>query len=141
MHKDDHWAFTIKRIHETVRKHTNSRLSRYNLTVSQIRVLMNLYDTPTKQMSMKELEKAIDVAQSTTVGTVARLEQKGFVERFGSAEDKRVKYVRITSKGIEYCAESEQCMYESENMLLEKLTEEERSVFCQLLEKINRAIE
>ena len=54
LHKDDHWAFTIKRIHETVRKHTNSRLSRYNLTVSQIRVLMNLYDTPTKQMSMKE---------------------------------------------------------------------------------------
>lgn len=140
MHNDDHWAFSIKKIYETIRKYTNSRLSSYNLTVAQIAALMNLYDRPDKQMTMKELEKALCIAQSTVVGIITRLEQKGFVERFGDPEDKRVKCVRITSVGMEYCCKSEQCMYEGERMILSKLTEEERQTFCHLLEKIDNNI-
>lgn len=140
LHKEDHWAFHIKRIDQTIRKHTNNRLSRYNLTVAQIVALMNLYDRPDKQMTMKEMEKALEVAQSTTAGIIARLEQKGFVERFIAADDKRVKYVRITSTGMKYCLESEESMYEGEDMLLSGLSPEEQKLFCELLEKVSSSI-
>lgn len=140
MHKEDHWAFFIKKIYETLKKYTNSRLSKYNLTVAQSVALMNLYDRPDKQMTMKEMEKVLDIAQSTTVGIIVRLEQKGFVERFGSSDDKRIKYVRITSEGMEYCGKSERYMYEGENLLLSALTEEEKLLFLQLLEKVSNSI-
>lgn len=48
---------------------------------------------------MKELERYFGVAQSTIAGVVSRLEQKGFVEAFGDAADKRIKVVHITPAG------------------------------------------
>lgn len=140
MHKDDHWAFFIKKINETIRKYTNSRLNRYNLTIVQIAALMNLYDRPDKQMTMKEMEKALELAQSTTAGIIVRLEQKGFVERFGSIDDKRIKNVRITATGMEYCTKSEQYMYEVEDLLLSSLTKDEQVVFYKLLKKMSNNI-
>lgn len=140
MHNENHWAFHVKRIYETIKKYTNSRLSSYNLTVAQTVALMNLYDKPDKQMTMKEMEKVLDVAQSTTVGIIARLEQKGFVERFEASYDKRIKFVRITPLGMKYCNKSEDYLYEGEEVLLAGLTEEEKVLLNQLLEKVSNNI-
>ena len=140
MHNENHWAFHVKRIYETIKKYTNSRLSSYNLTVAQTVTLMNLYDKPDKQMTMKEMEKVLDVAQSTTVGIIARLEQKGFVERFEASYDKRIKFVRITPLGMKYCNKSEDYLYEGEEVLLAGLTEEEKVLLNQLLEKVSNNI-
>lgn len=136
MNREEHWAFHIKKIFEILKKHSNTELSRYNLTVAQVIALMELYDSPGQQMTMKEMEKVLEVAQSTTVGLVSRLEKKGFVETFGDPDDRRIKHVRITSVGMEYCNKSEQYMYEGERLVLSPLNEEEQIVFCQLLEKI-----
>ena len=48
---------------------------------------------------MKELEHYFQIAQSTVVGIVSRLEKKELVEAFGDSSDKRIKVVHITPSG------------------------------------------
>ena len=55
-----------------------------DLTMAQLGALLVLNQLPDRQLSYKELEKKLHVAQSTTTGILLRLVQKGFVECFGS---------------------------------------------------------
>ena len=99
----------------------------------QISVLMELQKAERKQRSMKELERKFCVAQSTVAGIISRLEQKGFVDAFGDASDKRIKVVHITSAGEACCREAAGYMAEAEQMLLHGFSEDEKALFNQLL--------
>ena len=107
-----------------------------NITMAQCVALVVLHGAPEQQMSLKELERQLHVAQSTAAGVVARLEQKELVESFGSPEDRRIKIVRLTPAGVERCRMAEQNMQEAEENLLSGLTETERSIFLSLLKKV-----
>ena len=87
-------------------------------------------------MSLKELEKILHVAQSTTARIVAKMESKGLIDRFGDASDKRIKYIRLTQYGEQYSSKAKQKLEEEEERLLSSLTETEKMVFVSLLQKI-----
>ena len=87
-------------------------------------------------MSMKALERYFGVAQSTVAGIVSRLEQKGLVEAFGDAADKRIKLVHITPAGEQCCAEASCRMDEAEEKLLQGFSAEERKSLNLLLTKV-----
>ncbi|MGN1059596.1 MAG: MarR family winged helix-turn-helix transcriptional regulator, partial [Clostridia bacterium] len=89
----------IKQIHGELEKNANNAMRPLGLTMAQLGALLALNRAEEGQLSLKELEQYLHVAQSTAAGIVARLEQKGFVEGFGSASDRRVKLVRITPAG------------------------------------------
>lgn len=99
----------------------------------QISVLMELQKAEQKQRSMKELERKFCVAQSTVAGIISRLEQKRFVEAVGDASDKRIKLVHITPAGEACCREAVGYMEEADNILLHGFSEDEKSLFNQLL--------
>ena len=128
----------IKQIHDELEKQANNALSSQNLTLTQMRVLMELEATPEQQLSLKELESLLHVAQSTAAGIVVRLGQKGYVESFVDADDRRVKRVAITISGIECCKNAQSHIKNMEELLLSKLTETEKKQFCNLLQKICR---
>lgn len=92
-------------------------------------------------MPLKELEKALHVAQSTAAGIVSRLEQKGLVESFGDAEDRRVKVVRLSEAGAGCCRTADARMAEAERQLLSSLTEAERDIFILLLRKVRDSLQ
>lgn len=126
----------IKQIHNELEKKTNYMLRIQNLTAAQADALIILSQNPEKQMSLKELERALHVAQSTAAGIVNRLEQRGYIGGFGDNADKRIKMLRITEKGEGCCYNAGRSMAKAEEQLLEKLTETEREIFCSLLRKI-----
>ena len=123
----------IKLLHDRLEKQANNTLRAQDLTMMQISVLMELQKTEQKQLSMKELERKFCIAQSTVAGIISRLEQKGFVEAFGDAADKRVKLVHITPAGEACCREAAGYMAEAEQMLLHGFSEDEKAMFNQLL--------
>ena len=123
----------IKLLHDRLEKQANNTLRAQDLTMMQISVLMELQKTEQKQLSMKELERKFCVAQSTVVGIISRLEQKGFVEAFGDAADKRVKLVHITPAGEACCLEAAGYMEQAEQTLLQGFSEEEKKMFNLLL--------
>lgn len=123
----------IKLLHDRLEKQANNTLRGKDLTMMQISVLMELQKAERKQLSMKELERKFCVAQSTVAGIISRLEQKGFVDAFGDASDKRIKVVHITSAGEACCREATGFMAAAEQMLLHGFSEDEKAMFNQLL--------
>ena len=101
----------IKQIHDGLEKQANNSLRAQDLTMSH-------------------------VAQSTAAGIVARLEQKGFVEGFGDASDRRIKMLRITPAGEACCRLADRRMAAFEEALLTGLTEAERDTFFSLLKRV-----
>lgn len=126
----------IKQINSELEKNANNALRSDNLTLSQIAVLSELDQVPEKQLSMKQMEKKVHVAQSTLAGVVKRLEKKGFVVGAESESDRRVKVIRITPAGEQCCRRAEKTAALHEQQLLSALTEEEKGTFLNLLQKI-----
>lgn len=123
----------IKLLHDRLEKQANNTLRAQDLTMMQVSVLMELQKTDQKQLSMKELERKFCIAQSTVAGIISRLEQKGFVEAFGDAADKRVKLVHITPAGEACCRDAAGYMEQADQTLLKGFSKEEKETFNRLL--------
>lgn len=130
----------LKQIHDGLEKKANNDLRTHDLTVAQIAVLMILDGAENGTLALKEIEKSLHVAQSTSAGIVARLEQKGFAESFGDAGDKRIKLVRITGQGRQCCGEAKDNMDRVDDVLLAGLSEEEKAIFRMLLVRVSRNV-
>ena len=126
----------MKQINDELRKNANNALRPQDLTIVQLDTLLELERAPEGQRSLKELEQILHVAQSTAAGIIARLEQKGLVEGFGDAEDRRIKRVRITPAGLECIRTALHFRAEADEKLLSGLTETERDIFYTLLKKV-----
>lgn len=137
---DNSCSMLIKQIHLILEKQGNNVLRSQDLTLSQMEALWFISNAAGKQMPLKELEKRLNVAQSTTVGIVSRLEQKGLVESLGDKSDKRVKIVEITALGEQVCKKAKQSMEQTEASLLAGLTEIERELFKSLLQKVKNSL-
>lgn len=126
----------IKQINDALERRANNELRSDGLTLVQAGALFALSKLPGQEASMKDLEKILHVAQSTTAGIIARLEQKGLVESFGDMQDKRIKMVRITVCGLDCCKKGYEHMADTERNLLSGLTELEANMFKELLQKV-----
>lgn len=141
MSEDTSCGMYIKQINSALEKKANNTLRKQDLTFAQVSALLAIRDFPKQEISLKELEKLLHVAQSTTAGIISRLEQKGLVTGFGDSSDKRIKLVQMTPLGEKYCREAEQNMKEAEESLLSGLTETERIVFNSLLQKVRDTLQ
>lgn len=130
----------IKQINDELRKNANNALRDQDMTLAQLEALNQLDQAPGGQYSLKELEQILHIAQSTAAGIISRLEQKGFVEGFGDAEDRRIKLVQITPAGTECVRLSMHYRVEAEERLLSGLTEAERDIFYVLLKKVRDSL-
>lgn len=130
----------IKQINDELRKNANNALRPQGMTMAQLDALVELDRAPDRQRSLKELEQLLHVAQSTAAGIIARLEQKGLVEGFGDAEDRRIKLVRLTPAGSECVRAALHHRAEAEENLLSGLTETERDIFYSLLKKVRASL-
>lgn len=126
----------IKQLHDCLEKDTNNKLRDQDLTMAQGGALIELHNVEEKQLTLKELERRMHVAQSTAAGIVVRLEQKGLVESFGDPADRRIKMVRMTPKGEACCREADKNMEQTEHRLLQPLTKEEQKTLLDLLGKV-----
>ena len=129
----DTCGMLIKKIHDAVGKHINNSLRENDLTHTQVRVLMELGDDRADAMSMKELERRFNVAQSTIVGVVRRLEAKKLVRGFTAPGDNRVKLVSLTPEGEDFRKKNMREIEEMEERLLSRLTEEDKQAFLRML--------
>ncbi len=129
-------SILLKQLHDVQEKNINNTLRNLDLTFSQINVLRALVHSADKQMSLKELEKILHVAQSTTARIVTKMESKGLIDSFSDVSDKRIKYIRLTQYGEQYSSNAKQKLEEEETRLLSSLTETEKMVFVSLLQKI-----
>jgi DNA-binding MarR family transcriptional regulator len=140
MMQRDTCGMLIKQIHDAVGKQANNELREKDLTLSQVRILMELGDDGGGAKSLKELERRFHVSQPTIVGIVRRLEEKGLVQGFTDPEDNRVKLVNLSLDGEKF-RETNMCAIEvMEKRLLSRLTETEQRDFLRMLRTVYDSI-
>lgn len=140
MKQENLCSLLIKQIGDTLKKNANNEMKLKDLTFAQVAVLLALCEAHEKQLSLKELEKKLNVAQSTTARIVTKLENKGFVNSLGDSSDKRIKYICITPLGEECCSDAKQIIEENERSLLAALSETEKTTFFNLLKKVKNSL-
>ena len=140
MKSENSCGLLLRQINNSLEKRANNDLRARDLTLAQVSALLSIQKTKEKQVTFKELEKILHLAQSTTAGIISRLEQKKLVEIHGDVSDKRIKYVCITPVGEQCCEEAEESMEKTEEILLSPLTDEEKSLFYNLLQKVNEVM-
>ena len=129
-----------KKIHDAMEREANNALRSNNLTSTQMLTLLLVRRAGQDQLPLKELERALSVAQSTSAGIVSRLEAKGLLTAFSDPADRRVKLVRITPQGEAVCQQARRHIEDAEQKLLSGLTDTERDILCTLLQKVAQAI-
>ena len=128
----------IKQISDAMETHINSALRDYDLTQSQLMLMLTVWNTAERKLTFKELERKLQVAQPTVVGIISRLESKGLVETMGDASDKRIKLVTLTESGIAKCQFFHDFIEESEDKFFEGISDDERQILRTLLIKIRK---
>lgn len=125
----------LRETENEIEKQLNNALKNLDLTMSQAAVLATLLECPEEQMTMKELEKSIQLSQSVTAGIVLRMEQKGYLESFGDLHDKRIKIIKISEQGKIMCDSARKILSDFEKRLLSDFTKAESDMFLNLLDK------
>ncbi len=106
---------TIGDVSRAWRHEMNQRLKPFGLNASMRQVLVQLHRYPNGLMQ-RDLARKLGIEGPTLVRLLDQLEQKEWIQRIPSPEDKRRKYCILTSKATEQME------------IIEKLSQELRSV-------------
>jgi DNA-binding MarR family transcriptional regulator len=88
-------------------------------------------------LNQSRLAKAVFLDRSSLVPILEALTKEGIIERSGSKTDKRIRRVFITEKGRALLEELRVLVDEHESDLAEPLSEAERGMLSELLQKIS----
>lgn len=91
--------------------------------------------------SQNSLGRTMRLDHSTVAKSVQRMEESGLVTRSRSKEDGRVTIVSLTQAGRELEAAVVDVWSRLENITVEGLTEQEKTLFVELLQKIASTID
>ena len=119
----------IKQISDHISKTANNALRADNLTLSQLRCLEYIYESPKDKMPLKEIESHFHISQPTLAGIVARLTQKGLLNTEISESNARAKTASLTPQGNDLFHTFDERREMMENRLLASLSEEEKVDF------------
>jgi DNA-binding MarR family transcriptional regulator len=109
-----------------------------DLTLQQFSVLRVL--ARVGPMPMGRLSEELRVSPPNITGVVDRLERKELVTRTSSARDRRMKEIKLTSRGTEVYEKVRRGYSEDLQGSLDSLTAEEQEILAQLLRKLTREI-
>ncbi|MBR2551779.1 MAG: MarR family transcriptional regulator, partial [Erysipelotrichaceae bacterium] len=110
-------------------------------TFTQINVMNLLAKSKRGEMTMKEIEKELHVAQPTVVGIVKRLSQKDIVNTFADETNKKIRHVELTDKGAKLAGYAEEQLEKVEDELLKDLEKKEVKKFIKLLTTIRKSLD
>lgn len=96
-HPDVKIWLKIIETYENIQAKLNNNLAQYNLSLPQIDTLVTLRHSG--GISQQELAEKLLVTKGNICGLVDRLAEKGFVERRGCPNDRRINHIFITDLG------------------------------------------
>lgn len=114
-------GYLIKNINDRLKVKADADLKRYNLTLTQSRVLGFLHSRD-GQATQKEIEIFLEVSHPTVVGVVSRMEQKGYLVSWIDQKDKRNKIVKLTSQADALGKDMDQSVQANEKKILNSLS-------------------
>lgn len=125
----------MKKISEELDRKATMQIKKYNLTLTQARVIIFLVKKEEKMATQKELEDFLHVSHPTTVTIVRSMEAKKMVSTSFDDRDRRMKNVKLIWGNEEIYRELEENAENMEQKLVSGFLEEEKQQFYKFLLK------
>lgn len=125
----------MKKISEELDRRANMEIRKYNLTLTQARVILFLARNEAKTVTQKELENFLQVSHPTTVTIVKSMEAKKMLKTSFDDNDRRMKNVRLIWGNESIYNELGQNAERMEHKLLAGFSEEEKELFYTFLNR------
>ena len=128
----------LKIVSNYMDKDMNNCLSDYNITRSQMGILIYIQVAECKNIEANQvdIEKEFNLKNPTVTGLINRLEEKGYIKRVRSDKDKRYNKLELTESGREILNKGKRKAQENEEKLLNILTDDEIKELKRILTKI-----
>jgi len=98
------------------------------------KIKLNCYET--EGVTISTLSKLLEVSKSAVSQMVNNLEDKGYIERINTKNDRRLVYVRLTVSGEQCLAKELQSLLQKMDEMFDGMGEEETEDLLRLLEKL-----
>ncbi len=128
----------MKKISEEMDRRANMEIKKYNLTLTQTRIILFLAGKEAKTVTQKELENFLRVSHPTTVTIVKSMEAKKIVKTSLDDADRRMKNVKLIWGDEAIYSELERNAENMERKLLAGFSEEEKELFYIFLRRAYR---
>lgn len=127
---------SFKIIANTIKRTIHQSLD-YNLTDNQMFILIYVAKNQSKKdILQKDIEKILNIRRSTTTEILQIMERENLIKRIAVLDDKRLKKIILSDKGLNYVKQFEKKIKQVEKCLLNDISEEEQEQFFKVLEKI-----
>lgn len=126
----------IKKVGLRIEKLATQLLAPYDLTSTQLKILVILFAHPEKKYRQIDLEKHFALTNPTVTGILNTMEKKGYIERVKNPEDSRSKIIVPTAAT---CGRRDEliALYETlEASLTQNLSDEAREDLAALLKRL-----
>lgn len=130
------YGFYFRCIQSQLEKAMNEQLKEFDLTKSQLDILRFLKYVKKDHVNQKDIEEFFHISNPTVTGLLNRMEQKGYVVRVHSPDDKRIRYIQITDKVEDIDKKIKKHIDYSEGVIAKGLSQEERNLLFKLLAKV-----
>lgn len=137
-------SMSIRAMSNYLKRGMSEKTSALGITSFQGAILAVIKDFSSKGQDVyqKDLEKIFKTSKSSMSDSLQSLESKNLITRTSLIEgDSRKKSLKLTNKGEEITVLVGTYLNEVSDELLSNLTEEEKSAFIKILEKLVRKME
>ena len=132
----DRIGILIKKASLELEKTALSSLSEYDMTLTQYKIIVYLYNAPPMSTRQVDLERAYSMTNPSVTSVLHTLEKKGLICRAENAEDRRSKVISLTPKALDLRDELDAAGDRLEEAFTKNLSSAERSEMVVLLKKM-----
>lgn len=111
----------------------NQKLQDKGLTSSQAGIIGFILKHGNQGITPGDVAEGLNLSKATVSEMLKILEKKSFIERYGDATDGRRSKILLTEQGLAWKEYLNNVAAESEKVLLQGMTEEEKTEFNRLL--------
>ncbi|MFJ7309762.1 MarR family winged helix-turn-helix transcriptional regulator [Peribacillus frigoritolerans] len=132
-------GFWLKRNYRSICNYLDHELEQYNITNSQLGVLLILWESD--GTSQKEVQQTLGITPASMTNLIKGLENKGLIIRRVDPNDSRANLMYLTDKGK---ALEEKCLpivEEAEVIVRKGFSPEETMILRLWLQRVNKNIE
>lgn len=109
-------------------------LKPYNVTRAQWIAMYYIYNN--ENITQRQLANKVSSTEPTVVRLIQKMEYDGFLYRMGSGEDKRIKYLKLTEKGLKTCVDLDPIVEKYKNDIVAGVSEDELQILTAVLDKM-----
>lgn len=133
-------ALDLLYTYDVLHQLTARYMSASGLSKSTLNILMLLRHGPAEGMQLHDLGELLLVSRANITGLIDHLEEKGYVRRVVSANDRRARFARITKKAEILLDEFMPVHFRNISVLTQDVSPEEKELLLTLLKKMRTSL-